>query len=53
MNDAELRPILAKTAAAGVFEPFKTTSLFDSTATNPDWLGEESERVQQMMPGGE
>ena len=55
MNDAELQPILAKTAAAaagGVFEPFKTTSLFDSTATNPDWLGEESERVQQMMPGG-
>jgi aryl-alcohol dehydrogenase-like predicted oxidoreductase len=54
MNDAELRPILAKTAAAaagGGFEPFKTTSLFDSTATNPDWLGEESERVQQMMPG--
>lgn len=54
MNDVELQPILAKTAAAaagGVFEPFKTTSLFDSTATNPTWLGEESETVQQMMPG--
>jgi hypothetical protein len=29
---------------------FKTTSIFDSTATNPDWLGEESQRVRKMMP---
>jgi hypothetical protein len=28
---------------------FKTTSIFDSTATNPAWLGEEPERVQNMM----
>ena len=36
--------------AKGEFELFKTTSIFDSTATNPEWLGEESERVQRVMP---
>jgi aryl-alcohol dehydrogenase-like predicted oxidoreductase len=53
MSDAELQPLLAKTAAAamtGKFEPFKTTSLFDSTATKPEWLGEEPEHVRQLMP---
>ncbi|MBA2735097.1 MAG: aldo/keto reductase [Acidobacteria bacterium] len=52
-SDEQLNSILAKTtraAARGEFEPFKTTSIFDSTAQNPDWLGEESERVQQLMP---
>lgn len=40
-----------KTAAAkGEFEPFKTSSIFDSTATNPDWLGDEPERIKQLMP---
>ena len=55
MTDAELRPLLAKTAAAaatGKFEPFKTSSLFDGTATQPEWLGEEPERVRQLMPQG-
>ena len=55
MTDAELRPLLAKTAAAaatGKFEPFKTSSLFDGTATKPEWLGEEPERVRQLMPQG-
>jgi hypothetical protein len=33
-------------------EPFKTTSLFDGTARNPEWLGEEPERVQAMGPAG-
>ncbi len=28
-------------AAAGRYEPFKTTSLYDATAENPAWLGEE------------
>jgi aryl-alcohol dehydrogenase-like predicted oxidoreductase len=27
-------------AVNGQYEPFKTTSAFDSTARNPDWLGE-------------
>jgi aryl-alcohol dehydrogenase-like predicted oxidoreductase len=40
----------AKAAARGEFELFKTTSIFDATATNPDWLGEEPPRVQQIMP---
>jgi len=48
--------LLAKTAEAasqGEFEPFKTTSVFDSTAAHPAWLGEESQRVknvEQAMP---
>src|SRR5438093_4823280 len=53
MSDAELQPLLAKTAAAaatGKFEPFKTTSLFDGTATTPEWLGEEPEHVRQLIP---
>ena len=52
MSDAEVRTLLARTAGAasrGEFEPFKTTSIFDSTAYHPEWLGEEPERVQRMM----
>lgn len=48
------RSLLAKTAqaaAGGEFEPFKTSSIFDATAQNRDWLGEEPERIQQLMPG--
>jgi hypothetical protein len=29
---------------------FKTSSIFDGTARNPEWLGEESQRLQQLMP---
>jgi aryl-alcohol dehydrogenase-like predicted oxidoreductase len=53
MSDAEVRALLAKTAKAassGEFELFKTTSIFDSTTYHPDWLGEEPERVQRVMP---
>jgi aryl-alcohol dehydrogenase-like predicted oxidoreductase len=45
--------LLSKTRAAaarGEFEPFKTSSIFDSTATHPEWLGEEPQSVRQMMP---
>lgn len=45
--------LLAKTAKAasrGEFELFKTTSVFDATAANPEWLGDEPARVQQLMP---
>jgi aryl-alcohol dehydrogenase-like predicted oxidoreductase len=53
LTEAERKALLAKTARAasfGEFEPFKTTSLFDATATNPDWLGEEPKRLQALMP---
>ena len=53
MSDQQLKILLAKTseaASSGEFEPFKTTSIFDGTAQHPEWLGEESQRVQQMMP---
>jgi aryl-alcohol dehydrogenase-like predicted oxidoreductase len=52
MTEAEVDALLAKTkpaAARGEFELFKTTSIFDSTATNPAWLGEEPQRVRDMM----
>jgi predicted aldo/keto reductase-like oxidoreductase len=53
MGQAEVQALLARTAKAaskGEFEPFKTTSIFDATASNPEWLGEEPERVQRVMP---
>jgi aryl-alcohol dehydrogenase-like predicted oxidoreductase len=53
MTKAHVDSILVKTKAAasnGEFELFKTTSIFDSTATHPDWLGEEPDRLKQMVP---
>jgi len=53
MKAADVQALLAKTktaAADGEFELFKTSSIFDSTATNPAWLGEEPPRVREMMP---
>jgi predicted aldo/keto reductase-like oxidoreductase len=47
----DLDALLAKTkdsASKGEFEPFKTTSIYDGTAQNLDWLGEEPKRVQAM-----
>jgi aryl-alcohol dehydrogenase-like predicted oxidoreductase len=52
MTDADIAALRAKTkavAGAGTFEPFKTTSVFDATASNPSWLGEEPEHVQQLI----
>ena len=51
MTSSETASLLARTrdtAALGHFEPFKTSSMFDATATNPDWLGEEPPRVQKF-----
>jgi hypothetical protein len=45
--------LLARTrevAMSGKYEPFKTSSIFDGTAENPEWLGEEPQREQQLMP---
>jgi aryl-alcohol dehydrogenase-like predicted oxidoreductase len=52
MRDADVAALLAKTATAastGEFELFKTTSVYDGTAQNPQWLGDEPERVQSIM----
>jgi aryl-alcohol dehydrogenase-like predicted oxidoreductase len=52
MAPGDVETLLAKTAAAaskGEFEPFKTTSLFDGTAENPDWLGEEPARIRALI----
>jgi tyrosyl-tRNA synthetase len=52
MSIDEVSALLAKTATAarrGEFEPFKTSSIFDATATNPEWLGEEPERKTALM----
>lgn len=52
-SDEERDELLARTANAaqrGEYELFKTSSVFDSTATHPEWLGEESESVQALAP---
>ena len=52
MDEQQEQILLAKTAEAasrGEYEPFKTSSIFDSTAQNPDWLGKEPQRLQQLM----
>ena len=53
LSDEERDALLAKTraaAATGQFEPFKTSSIFDGTAQNPQWLGEEPAELQALMP---
>jgi hypothetical protein len=53
MNEQQLGALLRKTAKAasrGEFELFKTSSIFDATTTHPEWLGEEPERIQRLMP---
>lgn len=52
LSGAEVGDLLARTAEAamtGYYEPFKTTSLFDGTASNPQWLGEEPKRLQDLF----
>jgi len=52
LSNDELDALLAKTrqaAATGRFEPFKTSSIFDSTATNPQWLGEEPAEIRGLI----
>ncbi|EAZ93097.1 aldo/keto reductase [Crocosphaera chwakensis] len=53
MDQQQVDEILKKTAKAAVtgqYEPFKTSSIFDSTAQNPQWLGDEPQRLQALMP---
>ena len=52
MTDEQVQALLDKTTEAGArgeFEPFKTSSIFDGTAQHPAWLGEEPQRLQQLM----
>jgi aryl-alcohol dehydrogenase-like predicted oxidoreductase len=52
MTDEEVKGLLAKTAqsaARGEYELFKTTSIYDGTASHPEWLGEEPPNVQRVM----
>jgi aryl-alcohol dehydrogenase-like predicted oxidoreductase len=52
MTDEEVKSLLAKTAqsaARGEYELFKTTSIYDGTASHPEWLGEEPPNVQRVM----
>jgi aryl-alcohol dehydrogenase-like predicted oxidoreductase len=50
---ARMSELLAKTKpyADGTYELFKTSSYFDATARNPDWLGDESAAVKKLAPG--
>jgi aryl-alcohol dehydrogenase-like predicted oxidoreductase len=52
LGNDERTALLARTreaAATGRFEPFKTSSIFDSTAENPQWLGEEPAELRGLM----
>jgi len=52
LSSEERDGLLARTleaAATGRFEPFKTSSIFDSTAENPKWLGEEPAELRGLM----
>jgi len=52
MDESTVLALLKKTQSAathGEYEPFKTTSIFDSTASHPNWLGEEPPRIQELI----
>jgi aryl-alcohol dehydrogenase-like predicted oxidoreductase len=52
MSSEYVSGLLARTAQAasrGKYELFKTTSIYDGTATHPEWLGEEPPEVQSVM----
>jgi aryl-alcohol dehydrogenase-like predicted oxidoreductase len=51
-TEDQLKALLAKTAQAaakGEFEPFKTSSIYDGTAANPGWLGEEPDSLKAIL----
>jgi aryl-alcohol dehydrogenase-like predicted oxidoreductase len=51
-TEDQLKALLAKTAQAAVkgeFEPFKTSSIYDGTAANPGWLGEEPDSLKAIL----
>ena len=55
MTDEQVKALLSKTAKAasrGEYELFKTTSIYDGTASHPEWLGEEPPEVQRVIQTG-
>ncbi len=51
LSEDEVAKLLAKTApvaASGKFELFKTTTHHDSTAKNPEWLGEDPAEAEEL-----
>lgn len=53
LDEAKTKALLERTkkaAMTGDYEPFKTTSIFDGTAANPEWLGDEPKRIKELMP---
>ena len=54
LSEEQVTALLARTsqaAARGEFELFKTTSVYDGTASHPEWLGEEPPEVQRVVQG--
>ncbi len=52
MTEDQVKNILGRTAqlaSRGEYELFKTTSVYDGTASHPEWLGEEPPEVQRVM----
>ncbi len=49
-RDALLRKT-QRAAGKGEFEPFKTSSIFDGTAGNPEWLGDEPREISRARAG--
>jgi aryl-alcohol dehydrogenase-like predicted oxidoreductase len=53
LEPAAVQALLDRTAGAaskGEFELFKTSSVFDATAQNPEWLGGQLDQVEQLSP---
>lgn len=53
LDSKKINELLERTKTAamtGEYEPFKTSSIFDGTATNPEWLGDEPKRIKELMP---
>lgn len=52
MSEEQVGALLARTAEKGrrgEFELFKTTSIYDGTGSNPEWLGEEPRRLRDAV----
>ena len=52
MSEEQVKSLLGRTeksGARGKYELFKTTSIYDGTASHPEWLGEEPPEVQGVM----
>jgi hypothetical protein len=55
LSNEQVTQILARTkqyAGAGHCEPFKITALYDGTAKNPEWMGEEDSQAAALGPTG-